>query len=60
MAFDSTGETLATASDDGTVFFFNVSNKKYQPIGFVNIAGPATHISWSPASYVSQLIYFSI
>lgn len=53
LAFDSTGETLATGSADGSVFFFNVSNKSYAPIGFVPVAGPVTHIAWSPAAYVS-------
>ncbi|XP_067931339.1 cilia- and flagella-associated protein 44-like [Watersipora subatra] len=51
MAFDSAGETLATASEDGSVFFFNVSNKEYKPIGFVSVAGSVTHISWSPGAY---------
>lgn len=54
LAFDSTGETLATGSADGTVFFFNVTNKTYSPIGFVPVAGPVTHLSWSPAAYVSH------
>ena len=53
MALDSAGETLATASEDSTVFFFSVK-KDFEPIGFVNIEGPATHITWSPGSYVSH------
>ena len=53
MAFDHTGETFATASEDGTVFFFNVSNKDYKPIGFVVVSASVSHISWSPGSYVS-------
>ncbi|CAK8686101.1 unnamed protein product [Clavelina lepadiformis] len=51
MAFDNSGEILATGSTDCTVFFFSVDHDKYDPIGFVKIPGEVTNMKWTPPGF---------
>ncbi|XP_078493244.1 cilia- and flagella-associated protein 44-like isoform X2 [Ciona intestinalis] len=51
LAFDNTGEILATGSMDKTVFFFSVDAGGYSPIGFVSIPGEVTGMEWSPPGF---------
>ncbi|XP_064651335.1 cilia- and flagella-associated protein 44-like isoform X2 [Lineus longissimus] len=54
LAIDSRGEVLATGSDDCTVFFMTVGNEQeefYNPIGFIKVAAPVTHMQWSPSKF---------
>ncbi|KAA8584641.1 hypothetical protein FQN60_008426, partial [Etheostoma spectabile] len=50
VAYERSGEILATGSSDSTVFFFTVG-EKYNPIGFVNVPGPVQALEWSPHSH---------
>ncbi|XP_038130668.1 cilia- and flagella-associated protein 44 [Cyprinodon tularosa] len=50
VAFDRSGEILATGSSDCTIFFFAVG-EKYSPVGFVRVPGPVRALEWSPHSH---------
>ncbi|XP_071957578.1 cilia- and flagella-associated protein 44-like isoform X2 [Antedon mediterranea] len=50
MAIDSKGEFLSTGGSDSTVFFMTVGDV-YKPIGFVDVPGPVTHLTWSPPHF---------
>ncbi|XP_033126041.1 cilia- and flagella-associated protein 44-like [Anneissia japonica] len=50
MAIDSKGEFLCTGGADSTVFFMTIGDV-YKPIGFVDVPGPVTHMTWSPSHY---------
>ncbi|PWA16165.1 hypothetical protein CCH79_00020620, partial [Gambusia affinis] len=47
VAYNQSGEILATGSSDCTVFFFTVG-EKYSPIGFILVPGPVKALEWSP------------
>ncbi|XP_012720586.2 cilia- and flagella-associated protein 44 [Fundulus heteroclitus] len=53
VAYDRSGEILATGSSDCTVFFFTVGDK-YQPIGFIHVPGPVQALEWSPHSHTEN------
>ncbi|XP_052253766.1 cilia- and flagella-associated protein 44-like isoform X2 [Dreissena polymorpha] len=55
LAIDTKGEVLASGSEDGTVFFMNIGSK-YNPIGFVKVAGPVTQIQWSPPRFEKETV----
>lgn len=57
MAFDNSGEILATGSNDRTVFFFFVDSDRFDPIGFVKVPGEVTSMQWSPPGFVSDFYW---
>uniref|UniRef100_F6VRS6 Cilia- and flagella-associated protein 44 n=1 Tax=Ciona intestinalis TaxID=7719 RepID=F6VRS6_CIOIN len=59
LAFDNTGEILATGSTDKTVFFFSVDAGGYSPIGFVSIPGEVTGMEWSPPGFPDTTLLVS-
>jgi WD40 repeat protein len=54
VAFSPDGNTLATGSQDGTIFFMGVTKdsdghaSQLSPIGFISLAKPVCSISWCP------------
>ncbi|XP_010628403.1 cilia- and flagella-associated protein 44 isoform X1 [Fukomys damarensis] len=50
LAYERDGEILATASEDHTVFFFEVE-KDYKPIGYIKTPGPVCQLIWSTLSH---------
>ncbi|XP_051841259.1 cilia- and flagella-associated protein 44 isoform X1 [Antechinus flavipes] len=50
LAYEQNGEVLATGSKDKTVFFF-VVDQEYEPIGYINVPGPVTNLTWTPKSH---------
>uniref|UniRef100_H2ZFC4 Cilia- and flagella-associated protein 44 n=1 Tax=Ciona savignyi TaxID=51511 RepID=H2ZFC4_CIOSA len=59
LAFDNSGEILATGSADKTVFFFSVEQGGYKPIGFVSIPGEVTGMEWSPPGFPDNTLLVS-
>ncbi|XP_070551975.1 cilia- and flagella-associated protein 44-like isoform X2 [Ptychodera flava] len=55
LALDSKGEILATGGDDQTVFFFSVGDR-IEPIGFIEISGPVSYMTWSPGHFDKNLL----
>ncbi|XP_047247740.1 cilia- and flagella-associated protein 44-like isoform X2 [Girardinichthys multiradiatus] len=50
VAYDRSGEILATGSSDCTVWFFTVG-EWYNPIGYIHVPGPVKALDWSPNSH---------
>ncbi|XP_074157296.1 LOW QUALITY PROTEIN: cilia- and flagella-associated protein 44 [Sminthopsis crassicaudata] len=50
LSYEQNGEVLATGSKDKTVFFFAVGSE-YEPIGYINVPGPVTKLTWTPKSH---------
>lgn len=54
MSFTQDGDTLATGSQDGTVFFMSIKKNaeghasELTPIGFVHVGGAVTDVAWCP------------
>ncbi|XP_052805423.1 cilia- and flagella-associated protein 44-like isoform X2 [Mya arenaria] len=55
LAIDKLGETIASGSEDGTVFLMSIGDK-YSPMGFLKVAGPVTQVQWSPARFERETL----
>ncbi|XP_039256736.2 cilia- and flagella-associated protein 44-like isoform X2 [Styela clava] len=55
LAIHPDDRILATGSKDQTVFFFKL-NSVIEPIGFVSVPGPVSHLQWSPDSFSSSTL----
>ncbi|KFW01147.1 WD repeat-containing protein 52, partial [Eurypyga helias] len=55
LAYERSGDVLATGSKDKTVFFFAVGDE-YEPIGFICVPGPVQALQWSPPSHVKSTL----
>ncbi|XP_014812720.1 PREDICTED: cilia- and flagella-associated protein 44 [Calidris pugnax] len=55
LAYERSGDVLATGSKDKTVFFFAVEDE-YKPIGFICVPGPVQALQWSPPSHVKSTL----
>ncbi|KAG0579336.1 hypothetical protein KC19_4G091500 [Ceratodon purpureus] len=51
LACSIDGQVLASASSDGSIFFFHCPNS-FRPLGFIMIPGAITCMDWSPNSQI--------
>lgn len=50
LAIDNSGKILASGGKDRTIFFFRLG-ETLEPIGYVEVPGPVSHIQWSPETF---------